>query len=100
MREQTDVSFELLGVESVLDNGGRAKLGAQAREKATQLALVWGHGFQASGFPKFHFRNPVEGKALEKGRVVSIGSDHVESAFPILERLLIQAQDHPPCHTV
>ena len=99
-RKQTDVSFELFSIELVLDYGGRTKLGTQAREEATQLALVWRLGLQASGLPKLHLRNLVEGKALKKGRVVSIGDDHVESTLPILERLFIQAQDHPPCHTV
>ena len=99
-RRQTNVFFELFSVELVLNEGGRAKLGAQAREEAAQLALVWGHDLQASGFPKLHFRDLVEGEALEKGRVVLVGGDHVESALPILEGLLVQAQDHPPCHAI
>ena len=99
-RRQTNVFFELFSVELVLNEGGRAKLGAQAREEAAQLALVWGHDLQPSGFPKLHFRDPVEGEALEKGRVVLVGGDHVESALPILEELLVQTQDHPPCHAI
>ena len=68
----------------MLDKGGRAKFGAQAREEAAQLALVWGHDLQASGFPKLHFRDPVEWEALEKGGVVLVGGNHVESALPCL----------------
>ena len=71
-REQTDVSFELLDVELVLDNGGRAKLGAQAREKAAQLELVWGHGFQASALLDVvpHDNDPVVISVVTAGRKV------------------------------
>jgi len=89
-RRQTNVFFELFSIELVLDKGGRAKFGAQAREEAAQLAVVWGHDLQASGFPKLHFRDPLEGKALEKGGAVLVRGDNVESALPILEGLLVQ----------
>ena len=52
-------------MELVLDEGGGAKLGAQAREKAEHLALVWRHGLQTSGFPELHPWDPVEWEALK-----------------------------------
>ena len=29
-----------------------------------------------------------------------VGDDHVEPTLPVLEGLLVQAQDHSPCHAV